>query len=80
MAIEFTECSSLSITYDATGKVSMSLGVLRDDMQPLKKNYNNPSFGERSFDLIVMSANQQPIIGSGKWAQWSLQLEGVTTS
>ncbi len=75
--IEFIECSSLSISYDATGKVTVSMGVIRNDSSALKNTYTSRSWGSRNFDTILMSASQQPMIGSGGWNQWSLQLEGV---
>lgn len=74
---EFIECSSLSISYDATGKASISLTVVKDDMNGLQDTYTDGSWGEVRFTVGVMSANQQAIMGSGGWAQWSLQLEGV---
>jgi len=75
--IEFIDCGSLSISYDATGKASVSLTVVRDDPRPLQKIYNRRSWGRVNFDLIIMAASQSPIIGSGGWNQWSLQMEGV---
>jgi hypothetical protein len=75
--IEFIDCGSLSISYDATGKASVSLTVVRDDRLSLQKQYDNKRWGGVQFDLIVMSAVQSPIIGSGGWNQWSLQMEGV---
>lgn len=77
MAIEFIECPSLSVSYDATGKASISLTVVRDDMYQLTGSYTNRTWGGVRFTVGVMAATQQPIIGSGGWAQWSLQLEGV---
>lgn len=75
--IEFIDCGSLSISYDATGKASVALTVVRDDRLPLQGSYSNRRWGGVQFDLIVMSANQSPIIGSGGWNQWALQMEGV---
>lgn len=75
--VEFIECSSLSVSYDATGKASISLAVVRDDMRKLQDNYTDVSWGGVSFTVGVMGASQQVIMGSGGWAQWSLQLEGV---
>ncbi len=76
--VEFAECSSLSLTYDATGKVSVSLGVLRDDGGEINySGYTSPFWGGESFNLVIMSASQRPIIG-GTWHEWSLSMEGVT--
>jgi hypothetical protein len=77
MAIEFIECPSLSISYDATGKASVSLVVIKDDMGDLDGTYNSEIWGGVTFTLGVMAASQQAIMGSGGWAQWSLQMEGV---
>lgn len=77
MAIEFIECPSLSISYDATGKASVSLAVIRNDMGDLAGTYNNETWGGVTFTLGVMAASQQVIMGSGGWAQWSIQMEGV---
>jgi hypothetical protein len=75
--VEFTECASVSVSYDATGKASISMTVVRDDMSNLQGDYTNLTLGGVRFDLGVMSVSQQIIMGSGDWAQWSLQLEGV---
>jgi len=77
MTIEFIECPSLSISYDATGKASVSLTVIRDNMGDLQGTYNAETWGGVRFTVGVMAATQQAIIGSGGWAQWSLQMEGV---
>jgi len=77
MAIEFIECGSLSISYDATGKAIVGLTVIRDDTDTITDTYNNRSWGGVQFDLITMTASQKPIIGSGGWTSWALQLEGV---
>jgi len=75
--VEFIECPSLSISYDATGKASVSLAVIKDDMSDLSGTYNNETWGGVRFTVGVMGATQQAIMGSGGWAQWSLQMEGV---
>lgn len=75
--VEFIECPSLSISYDATGKASVSITVIRDDMNDLRGTYTSKSWGGVRFTVGVMGATQQPIMGSGGWAQWSLQLEGI---
>ncbi|MHA2218195.1 MAG: hypothetical protein ACXACY_19840 [Candidatus Hodarchaeales archaeon] len=75
--VEFTECPSISISYDATGKASISLSVIKDDMNTITGDYTTLNFGNTAYTLVVMSASQQPIFGSGGWAQWSLQLEGI---
>lgn len=74
--IEFPDCGSLSISFDATGKATASLTVLRNDHNPLQKDYTNKMWGGTSFDLIVMTASPSPIVGSN-WSQWSLNMEGI---
>ena len=75
--IEFIDCGSLSINYDETGKATISLSVVRNDSNALEKNYTNRTWGSVRFNTVLMSASQQPMIGSGGWSQWSLQMEGV---
>jgi len=77
LAIEFIDCSSLSISYDATGKATISLSVLRDDRNNLQDSYTNKLWGGVRFDCVVMGASQKAILGSGGWSEWSLQIEGV---
>ncbi len=74
---EFIDCSSLSVSYDATGKASVSLTVLRCDSNEINySQYINNRWGGVDFDLVLMNASQKPIIGS-TWYEWGLQMEGV---
>jgi len=75
--IEFIDCATLNISYDATGKATVSFTVIRNDDELLKKSYIDRNWGTVQFDLIVMRAAQQPMIGSGGWCQWQMQLEGI---
>jgi hypothetical protein len=75
--VEFIDCGSLSISFDATGKATISCNIIRSDSGSLQNNYNMWSLGGVSFDGSVMSLNQAPMIGSGGWNQWSLRWEGV---
>lgn len=77
MAVEFIECGSLSISYDATGKASVGLSVIKDSLNNLTDDYNNRYWGKVHFDLVTVAASQKALLGSGGWAQWSLQMEGV---
>jgi hypothetical protein len=77
MAIEFIECSSVSINFDATGKAVISCSVIKNDSNALAGTYDAWSLGGVSFDGDVLSLTQQPIIGSHGWNQWQLQWEGV---
>ena len=77
MAIEFIDCASLSISYAATGKATISLSVLRDDRNDLHGTYTNEMWGGVRFDCVVMGASQKAILGSGGWSEWSVQMEGV---
>jgi hypothetical protein len=75
--IEFIDCGSLSISFDATGKASVSLTILRNDNLMYKvENYTNRTWGQTLFDLITMSASAESLVG-GDWTQWSVQMEGV---
>lgn len=74
--IEFPDCGSLSISFDATGKATASLTVLRSDHNSPNRNYTNRTWGYTTFDLIVMTAAPSPIMGSN-WSQWSLNMEGI---
>lgn len=74
---EFVDCSSLSISYDATGKASVSLTVLRCDASEINyRAYNSSSWGGVRFKLITMAASQKPIMGSS-WHEWALSMEGI---
>jgi len=75
--VEFIDCGSLSISYDASGKASISLSVIRDDRGELQDTYTGKSWGGVNFDCVLMSASQKPMIGTGGWSQWSLQMEGI---
>lgn len=75
--IEFIDCGSLSISFDATGKASVSLTILRNDnLMYDVDNYTNRTWGQTLFDLITMSASAESLVGSD-WTQWSVQMEGV---
>jgi len=76
-SIEFIDCGSLSISFDATGKATISCNVIRNDSGSLVNDYNSWSFGSVHFDGNIMGLNQSPIIGSGGWNQWQLRWEGV---
>jgi len=77
MAVEFIDCSSLSISYDATGKATVSITVIRDDRNQITSTYTNRTWGGVRFDCVLMSSAQRPMIGTGGWSEWSLQMEGV---
>lgn len=79
--VEFIDCGSLSINYDATGKATISLGVVRyagpDVSVDLQGTYTNRTWGDVKFSCVLMSSTPAPVIGSKGWSQWSLQMEGV---
>ena len=75
--IEFIDCSSLSISFDATGKASVSLTVVRNDSNSLVGSYTNKNWGGAQFDCVLMSSIQKPLIGTGGWSEWALSMEGV---
>jgi hypothetical protein len=74
--VEFIDCGSLSISFDVTGKATISLGVLRDDRNELQDTYTNRTWGGTAFDCVLMNVSQRPVLGSA-WSEWSLQMEGV---
>jgi hypothetical protein len=80
MAVEFIDCASLAISYDATGKATVSMTVLRDDSNEISySSYTNRVWGSTRFTTVITSAAQKPMIGSGGWNQWSVQMEGTAT-
>jgi hypothetical protein len=78
MAVEFIDCSSLSINYDVTGKVTASFTVVKDDSgPPVWSTYKSPTWGGETFDLVIMGATRKYVQGSNGWYDWSMQTEGV---
>lgn len=75
-AVEFIDCSTISIQYDATGKASISFTVVKNDDSTLS-DYSSLFFGGVNFTGVIMSAVQRPILGSGGWIEWQMQLQGV---
>lgn len=75
--IEFIDCASLSIQYDATGIASLSFVVLKNSMEDLTGTYTTLTAGGVDFEGVIMSKIQTPIIGSGGWCQWQMQVRGV---
>jgi len=75
--IEFIDCGSLNISYDATGKASVSFNVVKNNGETSLDRYTNPEWGGVNFDLMVLNSNQKALIGSRGWYEWSLQLAGV---
>ena len=74
--VEFIDCGSLSISYDATGKASISFSVVTDS-NTLVQDYTDREWGHIRFDCVITNVSQRPIIGSKKWFEWSIQMEGV---
>ena len=78
--VEFIDCGSLSVSYNVNGVASISFVVLKDDSNNIvTSSYEDPSYGGVYFDGVVVRATQQPIIGSGGWNQWQIQVEAVGT-
>lgn len=75
--VEFVECGSLSISYDATGKATISCSVIKSDDNNLSKSYEDWRLGGVTFYGNVMNLAQSPIFGSGGWCRWQLQWEGI---
>jgi len=74
--IEFIDCSTISIQYDATGRASVSFTVVKNDDSTLR-DYSSLFFGGVNFTGVIMSAVQRPILGGGGWVEWQMQLQGV---
>lgn len=75
--VEFIDCATISIQYDATGGASVSFVVVKSDTNELEKVYTNLEFGGVTFTGLIMSAVQRVVIGSGGWCEWQIQLQGV---
>jgi len=75
--VEFIDCATISIQYDATGRSSVSFVVVKNGTSELEKVYTDVNFGGVNFTGIIMSAVQRVIIGSGGWCEWQVQLQGV---
>lgn len=75
--IEFIDCGSLSIQYDATGIASLSFVVIKNNMDDLDGTYTILTAGGVDFEGVIMSKIQTPLLGSGGWCQWQIQIRGV---
>ena len=74
--VEFIDCGSLSVNYDATGKASLAFSVVTDHDE-LMDDYTDREWGRVRFDCVIRNISRRPIIGSRKWFEWSIQMEGV---
>ena len=75
--IEFIDCSTIAIQYEATGKASVSFTVVRSDINDLQRVYTTVTFGNVTFQGILISANKKPITGGEGWTEWQMQIQGV---
>lgn len=75
--IEFIDCSTISIQYDATGKATVAFTVMRSDTEALKRVYTTVTFANVTFKGVLMSANKKLIIDGEGWTEWQLQIQGV---
>ena len=75
--IEFIDCATISIQYDATGRATVSFTVVRSDTSSLQKTYTVVTFGNVTFQGVLMSANKKPITGGEGWTEWQMQIQGV---
>ena len=73
---EFVECGGWSVSYDATGKATISATIITDS-NSISGDYNNWSIGCRYFKGSVMTLKGSPLIGSGGWTQWSISWQGI---
>jgi len=75
--VEFIDCATISIQYDATGRASVSFVVVKNDTEELGRSYSTIEFGGVTFTGIIMSAVQRVIVGGDGWCEWQIQLQGV---
>lgn len=75
--IEFIDCSTISIQYEATGRATLSFTVVRSDTESLKRVYTTITFGNVTFQGVLMSANKKPVLGGEGWTEWQLSIQGV---
>lgn len=57
MPVEFIDCSSLSINYNARGDVTLNFSVISDKVADALSEYNNLSFGGVRYTGWVTSVN-----------------------
>jgi len=78
-SVEFIDCGSLSVSYNVNGVASISFAIVKNSSESvLVSSYSDPSYGGVLFDGVVVRATQQPIIGSGGWNQWQIQVDAVS--
>lgn len=82
--IEFIDCGSVSVQYDATGKATVSFTVVKNSTDPINvSSYKSICFGFINFIGVLMSISQKPIMGSYNqatgemWVEWHMNLQGV---
>lgn len=73
---EFVECGGWSVSFDPTGKATMSATIITSSNN-IGGNYNSWSEGGRSFTGSVMTLKGSPMIGSGGWVQWAIGWQGI---
>lgn len=82
--IEFIDCSSVSVQYDATGKATVSFTVVKNSTDNIDvQSYKSVCFGFVNFVGVLMSVVQKPVFGSYNdatgemWVEWQMNLQGV---
>lgn len=82
--VEFIDCSSVNVQYDATGKASVSFVVIKNSTDPINvHSYRSLCFGFVNFTGVLMNIVQRPIVGSYNeatgemWVEWQMNLQGV---
>lgn len=82
--IEFIDCSSVNVQYDATGKATVSFVVVKNSSNAINvDSYKSLCFGFVNFEGVLMSIVQKPILGSFDsltndiWVEWQMELQGV---
>lgn len=82
--IEFIDCATVSIQYDATGKASVSFTVVKNSVEAIDvQSYKSLCYGFVKFEGVLMSVVQKPVVGSYNeftgemWVEWQMNLQGV---
>jgi len=67
MAIEFIECSSLTINYDVLGLATVSFTVVADNNAVDLDNYKTLSIGDATYTGWITSVTAKPIVSTDWW-------------
>ncbi|MHA1833662.1 MAG: hypothetical protein ACTSV7_06685 [Candidatus Baldrarchaeia archaeon] len=76
MAVEFIDCTSLSISYDVMGIATVSYTIVADSAGI--KAYDEITVASQSFDGYVTNVFAQPIPNTSRW--WESHVTLVSTA